>query len=116
MEAPVTTDPSELLVIIPDKAPAVIAENGTPLLLWLLTVTVTGPLVTLAGTVAVIAPSFQVGVLAGNPLKRTMLAPWVVPKFKPLIVMESPGAPELELRVAILGGGITVSGAPLLES
>src|SRR6478752_2251485 len=85
------------------------AVNVTPLLTSCPTLTVTGPVLTLAGTVAPMEVALQLVVAAGNPLKRTTLLPWLAPKFWPEIVTAAPAAPvEGEIPV-MLGPGVTVN-------
>jgi hypothetical protein len=88
--------------------------NVTPLLVCCPTLTVTGPVLTLAGTVALIEVALQLVAVAGNPLKRTTLVPWLPPKFWPDIVTALPVAPvEGEIAV-MLGPGATVKAKLLL--
>jgi hypothetical protein len=89
----------------------------TPLLGTPLTVTTTVPVVAPAGTAAVILLALQ-QVPQGTatvPLNVTKLAPWVNPKFVPMIVTERPGPPEGNDKLVMLGVGCTVKFAPLLE-
>src|SRR5580765_4773907 len=106
--------PSALLVTVPDNVPFVTAVNVAPLLACPLTVTVTGPVVTPLGAVAPIEVALQLCTAAGSPLKRTTLAPWVAPKFCPVIVTAAPGAPLVGERLVMLGPGVTVNVTPLL--
>jgi hypothetical protein len=39
----------------------------------------------------------------GVPLNVTVLVPWLVPKLVPLIVTDTPTAPEVGVRLVILG-------------
>ena len=49
------------------------------------------------------------------PLNLTVLVPWVAPKFTPAIVIDAPTAPEVGLKLAMLGGGTaTMKLTPLL--
>ena len=50
------------------------------------------------------------------PLKVTVLAPWVVPKPVPVIVIDVPTVPEDGLRLVMLGVGSTVKLTPLLAT
>jgi hypothetical protein len=68
-----------------------ITVNVTPLLATPATVTATGPVAALAGTVAVMLVAFQLVALAVTPLKLTVLVPCGVPKFDPAMVMDWPG-------------------------
>jgi hypothetical protein len=106
--------PKLLPVIVTDAATApevwlrLLIMAGTTKLLPLLavpaTVTTTLPVVVPAGTVAVMLVSLQLPiVVAVIPLKVTVLPPWVAPNFVPVIVMEVPTAPEVWLRLVIVG-------------
>jgi hypothetical protein len=53
--------------------------------------------------------------LAPIPLKVTVLDPWGDPKLLPLIVTGLPGAPDVTVKLAILGGGI-MAGTTTVES
>ncbi|PYU04640.1 MAG: hypothetical protein DMG33_13380 [Acidobacteria bacterium] len=54
--------------------------------------------------------------VAVAPLKLTVLAPCVAPKFAPLIVTEVPTGPEAGERLVMLGTGmVTVKARPLLS-
>jgi hypothetical protein len=52
--------------------------------------------------------------VAGAPLNRTVLLPWVGPKLDPLIVTGTPIGPEEGLKFVIAGDGVTVKLTPLL--
>jgi hypothetical protein len=54
--------------------------------------------------------------VAGVPLKVTVLAPCVEPKFVPAIVTVAPTAPVLVERPLIVGVGRTVNGDPALTT
>jgi hypothetical protein len=58
----------------------------------------------------------QVVGVAVVPLNVTVLVPWDVPKFVPLIVTDMPTAPELGVRLVMLGVGRTVKLTPLLAT
>jgi hypothetical protein len=54
-------------------------------------------------------------VVAAVPLKVTVLAPCVVPKFAPVIVTESPTLPNVVFRLVMEGDGtVTVNETPAL--
>src|SRR5580692_10794520 len=72
------------------------------------------PVVAPAGTPAVMLVAFQLVGTAGVPLKVRVLVPWVVPKVVPVIVIEVPTAPEVGLRLMMLG--ITVKLIALLAN
>jgi hypothetical protein len=59
--------------------------------------------------------ALQLVAAAVTPLKVTVLAPCVAPKFVPLMVTAVPTAPVFGVRLVILGAGtITVKLTPLL--
>jgi hypothetical protein len=79
-------------------------------------VTTTLPVVAPVGTGAAMLVALQnVGVVA-MPLNVTVLVPCVVPKFAPAIVTDVPTAPELGVRLVMLGGTSTVKLTPLLAT
>jgi hypothetical protein len=89
--------------------------KGAPLLAKPLTVTTTFPVVAPLGTVTVMLPALQFDALpAPIPLKATVLAPWLAPKLLPVMVTAVPTGPEVGDRLDMLGGTVTVNGAPLL--
>jgi hypothetical protein len=75
----------------------------TPLLATPLTVTTTLPDVALAGTGTLIEVLLHVVGVPGVPLKVTVLVPWDVPKFVPLIVMDTPTAAEVGVTLVMVG-------------
>ena len=78
--------------------------NKTPLLALPLTVTTTFPVVAPVGTIAPIELALQlVIVVAVVPLNFTVLEPCVDPKPLPEIVTDAPTAPELGVRLVIVG-------------
>jgi hypothetical protein len=74
----------------------------------------TDPLVAPAGTVTTIDVEFQLVDAADVPLNLTALAPWVDPKFVPVMVTDEPMGPAVVDKLAILGTWYTVNGVPLL--
>jgi hypothetical protein len=48
------------------------------------------------------------GGAAGAPLKVTALLPCLAPKLEPAMVTFTPTAPEVRLRLVIVGGGVVV--------
>src|SRR2546425_941796 len=82
--------------------------NETPLLACPFTVTTTLPVVAPLGTGATIEVALQLVGVALVPLKVTVLEPCVAPKFAPEIATEVPTTPEVDERLVIEGGGITV--------
>jgi hypothetical protein len=87
----------------------------TPLLATPPTVTVTLPVVAPAGTGATMLVADQLVGVAAVPLKRTVLAPCVAPKFVPVIVTEVPTGPLVGDRLVTLGT-VTVKLSPLLAN
>ena len=87
---------------------------------WLLdsppTVTTTGPVAALAGTVTVIEASLQFVGVAATPLKVTVLVPWEAPKFTPPITTVVSTWPRAGLREVTIGSVPTVKDTPLLAS
>ena len=70
--------------------------NSTPLLAVPNTVTTTFPVVAPAGTVTTMLVALQlVTVVAAIPLNVTVLVPCVAPKFVPVMVIDTPTAPEV---------------------
>jgi hypothetical protein len=56
----------------------------------------------------------QIDVVAGVPLKVTVLVPWVTPKPVPVIVTELPTGPDVGETLVMRGGESTVNSTPLL--
>jgi hypothetical protein len=90
-------------------ASLVVTVNVTPLLATPPTVTTTGPVIALAGTGELILVALQLLGVADTPLKVTVLAPCVAPKFVPLMVIEVPTGPEVAERPLMLGGAETIT-------
>jgi hypothetical protein len=90
--------------------------NATPLLATPPTVTVTLPLVALAGTGTTILVALQLVGVAVVPLNVTVLVPCVAPKLVPVMVTGVPAPAEEGLRLLICGvvGGFTVKPKPSL--
>jgi hypothetical protein len=76
-----------------------------PLLWTPPTVTTTGPVVAAAGTGAMMLVELQLETVAVVPLKVTLLEPCVAPKLVPVMVVETPTAPEVWLKLVIVGAG-----------
>jgi hypothetical protein len=92
-----------------------VTVNSPPLLARPPTVTTTFPLVAPLGTATVMLVALQFNALpALAPLKATVLAPWLAPKLLPVMVTAVPTGPEVGDRLDMLGGTVTVNGAPLL--
>ena len=81
-----------------------VTVNVAPLLATADTVTVTAPVDAPPGTVATMRVALQLVAVALVPLKRTVLAPCVVPKFAPLIVIAIPTPPDVGDRLVMVGG------------
>ena len=91
--------------------------KAAPLLALPPTVTTTLPVVAPAGTGALMEVALQLVAVVGTPLKVTVLVPWLVPKFVPVTVTETPTAPEVgdkPLIVGVVDG--TVKLTPLLAT
>jgi hypothetical protein len=84
----------------------------TPVLVSPLAVTTTLPVVAPLGTGTTMLVLLQLVGAAGTPLKATVLAPWLLPKFVPLTVTAVPQIPDAGERLAIVGP--TVKLTPLL--
>jgi hypothetical protein len=88
----------------------------TPLLGPPPTVTTTLPVAAPTGTGAAIDVALQLAGAAVTPLNVTVLEPWVVPKFVPVIVTGVATPPNVGLRAVMLGNGSTVKVTPLLAT
>jgi hypothetical protein len=86
----------------------------TPLLARPPTVTTTLPVVAPEGAGAAMLVGLQIVGVAAIPLNVTMLVPCNVPKFVPAIVTDVPTAPELGVKLVMLGRTRTVKLIPLL--
>src|SRR5450759_4987188 len=87
-----------------------------PLLTAPPTVTITLPVVAPAGTGTPMPVALQPVGVAAVPLKVTVLAPWLAPKFAPAIVTDPPTTPAAGVRLVMLGGTVTVKVDPLLTA
>ena len=85
-----------------------------PLLFTPLANTTTFPVVAPLGTVVAMLVALQVVTVAVVPLNFTVLAPWLDPKFVPVIVTAAPTAPVVTERLVMLGADTTVKLDPLL--
>ena len=74
-----------------------------PLLATPLTVTTTFPVVAPAGTGVTIDVPLQLVGVAEVPLSLTVLVPWLLPKWVPVIVTDAPTAPEVGDRLVMVG-------------
>jgi hypothetical protein len=78
-------------------------------------VTTTLPVVAPLGTVALMRLALQLVVAAATPLNATVLLPWVLPKFVPVIVTGVPTGPAFGFTLVMLGVvGFTVKLTELL--
>src|SRR6266478_5004880 len=92
-------------------------EKFTALLAAPPTVTSTFPVVVPGGTGTTMLVALQLVGVPTVPLKVTVLAPWVVPKFAPAIVTDVPTAPDVGFKLVMLGGGgVTTKFIPLLAT
>jgi hypothetical protein len=110
-EAPTAPEVGDTVVMLG----AATTVNDTPLLFTPLAFTTTLPVVAPAGTVATIEVALQLPiVVAAVPLNFTVLVLWVEPKFVPVIVSDTPTAPEVGDTLVMLGAATTVNDTPLL--
>lgn len=89
-----------------------IIVNAAALLATPPTVTTTLPVSAPEGTGATIMFGDQEVGVVDMPLNETVLVPCVAPKPPPLIATDCPAAPEVGLRLVMLGS--TAKGTPLL--
>jgi hypothetical protein len=83
-----------------------------PLLSTLLTRTTTLPVVAPAGTVTTMLPALQLLTFVTRvPLNLTVLVPFVDPKPLPAIVTVAPTAPDVGVRVEIVGAAAAAAGS-----
>src|SRR6266568_1833359 len=113
--APVGTR-ATILVVLQLVGVAAVPLNVTLLLATPPTVTTTLPVVAPVGTGAAILVALQLVGAAAVPLNVTVLDPCNAPKFVPVMVTEVPTAPEVGLRLAMLGAVVTVKATPLLPT
>jgi hypothetical protein len=78
--------------------------NATPLLATPDTVTTTFPVVACWGTGTAMLVALQLVGVPRAPLNVTVLVPWLVPKFVPVIVTEAPTGPAVGFKLVMLGG------------
>ena len=90
--------------------------KADPLLSTPLACTTTFPVVAPVGTFVTILPAAQLVIVAIVPLNLTVLVPCVEPKFDPAIVTDTPTAPEVGLRLMMLGAATTVKAFPALST
>jgi hypothetical protein len=92
--------------------------EAQPLLATPLTVTTTIPVVAPLGTDATMLVALQFVGAAAVPLNFTVLAPWVVPKFAPVMVTDAPTNPDAGFTLVMLGAAAPFPPAeqPLLNS
>jgi hypothetical protein len=74
----------------------------------------TFPVVTPAGTLAMMEVVLQLPIIVAVPLNVTVLVPCVDPKLVPVIVTDAPTAPDVGDTLVMLGG--TVNATPLLAT
>src|SRR6266478_181913 len=80
-------------------------------------VTTTFPVAAPAGTGTTMLVALQPVGVPAVPLKVTVLAPCVVPKFAPAIVTDVPATPDVGFRLVMLGGDeVTAKFIPLLAT
>jgi len=80
-------------------------------------VTTTFPVTAPLGTGTIMLVPLQLVGAPAVPLKVSVLAPCVAPKFAPLMVTDVPIAPDAGFRLVMLGGGrVTIKFTPLLAT
>ena len=77
----------------------------TPLLATPPTVTTTLPVVAPVGTGTAMLVALQLVGVAAVPLNVTVLVPCVAPKFVPVIVTDVPTAPDVGVKLVMVGAG-----------
>jgi hypothetical protein len=111
-EAPIAPEVGDRLVMLGvGRTVKLLPLLSTPLA-W----TTTLPVVAPAGTGALMLVVLQLVGVAAVPLNLTVLLPWVVPKFVPVIVIEVPTVPEAGERLVMPGAATTVKLLPLLAT
>src|ERR1035437_2878722 len=90
--------------------------NAAPALATPLTVTTTLPKVAPTGTGTALDVALQLVGVAAVPLNVTVLAPWLPPKFVPVMVTGAPTAADGGDRLTMLGVSSTVKAAPALAT
>jgi hypothetical protein len=111
-EAPIAPEVGDRLVMLGvGRTVKLLPLLSTPLA-WTTTLPVLAP----AGTGTFMLVALQLVGVAVVPLNLTVLLPWVVPKFVPVIVIEVPTVPEAGERLVMLGAGTTVKALPLLAT
>jgi len=110
--------PFELILIGHFAVVEPLTVNDTPLLVTPPTVTTTLPVVAPVGTGATMLVALQLVGVAVVPLNVTVLGPCDALKFVPAIVTEVPTAPEVGLKLVMLGAEavVTVNDTPLLTT
>ena len=98
-EVPTGPDDGERLLMLGE-----VTVTFEPLLARLETKTVTLPLDAPTGTGTTMLVALQLVGVAAVPLNETVLDPCVEPKFVPVIVIETPYAPEVGDKLEMLGG------------
>jgi hypothetical protein len=94
-----------------------VTEKLTPLLATPPTVTTTLPVVAALGTGTTMLVVLQLVGVAEVPLNATVLDAWLAPKFVPVIVTEVATAPDVGLRLVMVGAlALTVNVTPLLAA
>jgi hypothetical protein len=109
-DAPTGADVGETLLMIGFTR----TVNALPALGIPPTVITTAPVVAPAGTGVTIEAALQLVGVAAVPLNVTELAPWVAPKFEPVIVTDAPAAADAGTMLVIVGVGGGVDEEPPL--
>jgi hypothetical protein len=90
--------------------------NAFPFVLIPLALTTTFPVVAPLGIGTIMLRALQLVGVAIVPLKATVLVPCDAPKLVPAMVIEAPTAPEVGVRLVIVGVANTVKLTPLLAT
>jgi hypothetical protein len=109
-DEPTAPDVGERLVMLGAATTVKLFPALSTPLAW----TTTFPVVAPEGTTAKILLALQLITVAVVPLNLIVLIPWVAPKFDPAMVTEAPTAPEVGVKLLILGAGTTVKAIPFV--
>jgi hypothetical protein len=105
-DAPANPEAGFKLVIL---GPGTLTVKFTPLLATPPTVTTTFPVVAPAGTSTTMLVAVQLVAVTAIPLNFTVLVPCVAPKFAPVMVTAAPTAPDVGLRLVMLGAALVTA-------
>jgi hypothetical protein len=111
-EAPTAADAGVIVVMLGLAR----TEKAFPVLATPATVTTTFPLVAPTGTTATMLVALHVVTVAVVVLNLTVLVPWVDPNAVPAIVTEAPTAPDVGVRLEIVGAAAATEGSAIRNS